>query len=180
MTDPEPIGKYLLRFGFNSFQLNSFQEGPTRKKILFSSTKNKFNVIFSRLIEYWNGTVINFSSQNATYFYQLIQHKSINFSFFPPIQLGRLDLHSFTKAKPIDNISVNDFFENCYKKISKKISLEGPIFTIANRKSFNYFRIYKKEDGLEFELEIKKTPLKSLPDLLFSDQIQQFEAESSY
>jgi hypothetical protein len=184
LTDPEPIAKYLLGFGFNSFQLNSFQEGTTRKEIIFSHTTNKFNVIFSRPIEYWNGTVISFSGQNATYFYQLIQHKSIHFSFFPTIQLGRLDLHYFRKAKPTDNISVNDFFENCYRKINQKkrrqISLEGPIFTIGNRKSSNYFRIYKKKDGLEFELEIKKTPLKSFQDLLFSAQIQQFEAESSY
>jgi hypothetical protein len=29
LTDPQPIAKYLLGFGFNSFQLNSFQEGST-------------------------------------------------------------------------------------------------------------------------------------------------------
>ena len=52
LIDPQPIAKYLLQFGFNLFQLNSFQEGPTRKKILCSHPKNKFNVIFSRPIEY--------------------------------------------------------------------------------------------------------------------------------
>ena len=172
LIDPQPIAKYLLEFGFNSFQLNSFQEGPTRKEILCNHPKNKFNVIFSRPIEYWNGTVISFSGQNATYFYQLIQQKSIDFSFFPIIQLGRLDLHYFRKSKLTDNISVNDFFESCYRKISQKkrrqISVQGPIFTIGNRRSSNFFRIYQKKDGLEFELEIKKTPLKSFQDLLFS------------
>ena len=63
LTDPQPIAKYLLVFGFNSFQLNSFQEGPTRKEILYSHPKNKFNVIFSRPIEYWNGIVISFSGE---------------------------------------------------------------------------------------------------------------------
>lgn len=183
LTDPEPIAKYLLGFGFNSFQLNK-QEGLPRMEILFKHPKNTFNVIFSRPIEYWNGIVISFSGQNATYFYQLIQQKSIDFSFFPPIQLGRLDLHYFRKAKLTDDISVNDFFESCYRKISQKkrrqISVQGPIFTIGNRKSSHYFRIYQKKDGLEFELEIKKTPLKFFQDLLFSGQIQQFESESSY
>jgi hypothetical protein len=168
LTDPEPIAKYLVGFSFNSFQF----------------PKTRFNVIFSRPIEYWNGTVISFSGQNATYFYQLIQQKSIDFSFFPPIQLGRLDLHYFRKAKLTDDISVNDFFESCYRKISQKkrkqISVQGPIFTIGNRKSSNFFRIYQKNDGLEFELEIKKTPLKSFQDLLFSRQVQQFESECSY
>jgi hypothetical protein len=181
LTDPQPTAKYLLLFGFNSFQ---FQEGSKRKEIIYSHPKNKFNVIFSRPIEYWNGTVISFSGQNATYFYQLIQQKSIDFSFFPTIQLGRLDLHYFRKAKITDNISVNDFFESCYRKICQKkrrqISVQGPILTIGNRKSSNFFRIYQKKDGLEFELEIKKTPLKSFQDLLFSGQIQQFESESSY
>jgi len=88
LTDLEPIAKYLLEFGFNSFQLNK-QEGLSRMVILFKHPKNRFHVIFSRPIEYWNGIVISFSS----YFYQLIQQKSINFSFFPPIQLGRLYLH---------------------------------------------------------------------------------------
>lgn len=62
-------------------------------------------------------------------------------------------------------------FESCYRKISQKkrrqISVQGPIFRIGNGKSSNFFRIYQKKDGLEFELEIKKTPLKSVQDLLF-------------
>jgi hypothetical protein len=106
LNDPEPIAKYLLGFSFNSFQLNK-QEGLTRMEILFKHPKNRFNVIFSRSIEYCNGTVISFSGRNATYFYHLIQHKSIDFSFFPQIQLGRLDLHYFRKAKLTDDISVN-------------------------------------------------------------------------
>ncbi len=95
-----------------------------------------------------------------------------------------MDLHYFRKSKLTDNISVHDFFESCYRKISQKkrrqISVQGPIFTIGNRRSSNFFRIYQKKDGLEFELEIKKTPLKSFQDLLFLRQIQQFESESSY
>lgn len=165
-------------------QLNLFQEGPTRTEILCNHLKNIFKVIFSRLIEYWNGTVISFFVENATYFYKLIQQKSINFSVFPSIHLGRLDLHYFRKAKPTDDISLNDFFESCSQKISQKkrrqISVQGPIFTIRNRKSSNYFRVYQKNNGLEFELEIKKTPLKSFQELLFSWQIQQFKAERSH
>jgi hypothetical protein len=68
-TNTESIAKYLSGFGFNSFQLNK-QEGLPRMEILFKHPKNRFNVIFSRPIEYWNGIVISFSGQNATYFYQ--------------------------------------------------------------------------------------------------------------
>ena len=33
LINPQPIAKYLLQFGLNSFQLNSFQKEPTRKEI---------------------------------------------------------------------------------------------------------------------------------------------------
>nr|YP_009518873.1 hypothetical protein [Boodleopsis pusilla]AYC64826.1 hypothetical protein [Boodleopsis pusilla] len=183
LENPEPIAKYLLGFGFNSFLLNSCQEVPPREEILYNDPKNKFKVTFSRPGEYWNGTIISFSGLNATYFYQLIQQKSIDFSFFPPILLGRLDLYYFRKTKPTDNISIKEFFESCYRKIRQKkhiqISVESLILTIGNRKSSKYFRIYKKKGGLRFELEIKKTSVKSFQDLLFSGQTQQFEAELS-
>jgi hypothetical protein len=51
-------------------------------------------------------------------------------------------LHPFRKTKLTDDISVNDFFESCSKKISQKkrrqISSQDPI--------------YQKKDGLKFEL----------------------------
>ena len=51
LIDPQPIAKYLLQFGFNSFQLNSFQEGLTRKEILCNHPKNK-HVILPKFIFY--------------------------------------------------------------------------------------------------------------------------------
>jgi DNA relaxase NicK len=47
--------------------------------------------------------------------------------------------------------------------------------TIGSRSSSNYYRVYQKNNGLEFELEIKNKVIKSFQDLLFSDRIEEFE-----
>ena len=115
---------------------------------------------------------------------QLIQQKSIHFSFFPTIQLdasiciilGRQNLRMTFLSMIFSKVGI----EKSVKKNVDKFLYKVPFSSIGNRKSSNFFRIYQKKDGLEFELEIKKTPLKSFQDLLFSEQIQQFESESSY
>ena len=46
---------------------------------------------------------------------------------------------------------------------------------IGSRQSSNYFRIYQKNDGVEFELEMKKKSIKLVEKLMFSGNIKKFE-----
>jgi hypothetical protein len=61
------------------------------------------------------------------------------------------------------------------RKAESNINRKGLLLTIGSRSSSNYYRVYQKNNGLEFELEIKNKVIKSFQDLLFSDQIQEFE-----
>ena len=52
---------------------------------------------------------------------------------------------------------------------------QGLILRIGSRQSSNYCRVYEKNNGLEFELKMKKEVLKSVQEFLFSDRIEEFE-----
>jgi hypothetical protein len=52
---------------------------------------------------------------------------------------------------------------------------KGLILRIGSRQSSNYCRVYQKNNGLEFELEMKKGMVKSVQEFLFSDRIEEFE-----
>jgi hypothetical protein len=79
---------------------------------------------------------------------------------------------------------VEDFMEqSCQKTYAKSkrrkaewnINRKGLLLTIGSRSSSNYYRVYQKNNGLEFELEIKNKVIKSFQDLLFYDRIEEFE-----
>jgi hypothetical protein len=70
--------------------------------------------------------------------------------------------------------------EKSVKKNVDKFRYKVPFLRSEIAKVLTFSAFIKKKDWLEFELEIKKTPLKFFQDLLFSGQIQQFESESSY
>jgi len=61
------------------------------------------------------------------------------------------------------------------RKSEWNINRKGLLLTIGSRSSSNYYRVYQKNNGLEFELEIKNKVIKSFQDLLFSDRIEEFE-----
>lgn len=51
----------------------------------------------------------------------------------------------------------------------------GHILRINDRKSSNYYRVYSKNNFLEFELEMKKDTLKSIQSIFFSNSFLEFE-----
>ena len=51
----------------------------------------------------------------------------------------------------------------------------GHILRINDRKSSNYYRVYSKNNFLEFELEMKKDTLKSIQSIFFSNSLIDFE-----
>ena len=79
--------------------------------------------------------------------------------------LGRIDLHYFRKSKITDQSDqLENFMEKCCQRIRakskrKKAKWEresnGLVLRIGNRSSSNYYRVYQKQNGLQFELELK-------------------------
>ena len=49
------------------------------------------------------------------------------------------------------------------------------VLRIGNRSSSNYYRVYQKQKGLQFELELKNQLVKSFQKFLIDDSFQQFE-----
>jgi len=99
--------------------------------------------------------------------------------------LGRIDLHYFRKSKITDqNQQVEHFMDKCCRRIRAKskrkkaewkMELNGLVLRIGNRSSSNYYRVYQKSNGLQFELELKKEIVKSFQKFLFDNSIQEFE-----
>nr|YP_010444327.1 hypothetical protein NQZ09_pgp092 [Fibrocapsa japonica]UTE95213.1 hypothetical protein FjapPt_p132 [Fibrocapsa japonica] len=63
------------------------------------------------------------------------------------------------------------------KKRKAKWGLElfGLVLRIANRSSCKYYHVYQKQNGLQFELELKNQLVKSFQKLLKHNSIEEFE-----
>ena len=190
LTDPKQIAKIALylskSFGFNSQIKENYEdhfedlisENQNRGKIAFIRFSSKFN-------PYWTGTTISFPGQNAAYLYTLIKKQKIDWNLFDlkNIKLGRFDLHFLRKLKTTDETDlVKTFMKESYeyaKSKGRKVELEdnkiGHILRINDRKSSNYYRVYSKNNLLEFELEMKKDVLKSIQSIFFSNSLIEFE-----
>jgi len=99
--------------------------------------------------------------------------------------LGRIDLHYFRKSKITDqNDQLENFMEKCCQRIRVKskrrkakwgLESYGLVLMIGNRSSSNYSRVYQKQNGLQFELELKNQLVKSFQKFLMDNSIQEFE-----
>ncbi len=61
------------------------------------------------------------------------------------------------------------------RHITLKDSLEGNILKVNRRNNALHYRVYEKDFGIRFELEIKHGQTKSVQDYLFSNYLDQFE-----
>ena len=187
-SDVKPIANYLFQnFGFNStFALGS----DGKQEILFSNSKNKFQVYFRayRYSDiYWDGIKIDFSGNNATQIYKIIQERKLDWNIFKlsKLSLSRFDLCYFHEIRLTNQKDQHEkLFKNAILKLVNRYkknnfnfdqSTKGYILRIGNRKSSNFYRIYQTKNGLRFELEIKKTSIKKVSNLLFCYDIQRFE-----
>ena len=193
LTDLEPIANYLSEsLGFNSTIVKNIN-GKWKSKSLNYDKLNKFQVSFRQydynpeFKSYWVGTKVYFSGNNAAHFYSYIKIHSLNLDIFDfqRTSLARFDINYFRELKTTNQTeSINIFMKKCCQKTYAKskrrkaesnINRKGLLLTIGSRSSSNYYRVYQKNNGLEFELEIKNKVIKSFQDLLFSDRIQEFE-----
>lgn len=185
LLDPDPIARYLLQFGFNS---NLKQTSSEKFEVLFHNSQNQYQVVFvPQSQKFWTGFTVSFSGKNATYFYDLLKNQKIDLAIFDFSQtnFGRLDICYFRKTKAIDQDKyLQSFLEESKKKYlslahTKYAKLDynskGFILRLGNRKSSNYYRVYQKNLGLQFELELKKAALKPFQQFFFEGRIQEFE-----
>lgn len=187
----ESIAKYLLeQFNFNS----TFAKGQNGiAKSWFYLPRNQHQVSF-RQSEYdpssksfWEGTIMHFSGTNAAQFYKIIQAQKLDWNILKlkNASLGRIDLHYFRESRVNDQSDqLENFMEKCCQRIRAKskrrkakwgLESNGLVLRIGNRSSFNYYRVYQKQNGLQFELEIKKQLVKPFQKFLMDDSSQQFE-----
>nr|WPV76511.1 hypothetical protein [Naviculales sp.] len=148
---------YLLKMGFNSIEQSRKLADPIQKQILGTS-ENKFHVTFDIDYPYWT---LQISKQSATFFYQLVQKKSIDWKMFSSGILSRFDLYYLRANKPDDKISNRDFMHECKQVLEySPRNLEtfktstGVTLYIGNRKTDHSSRLYIKkgeEDFLKFE-----------------------------
>ena len=191
----ESIAKYLFEtFNFNSTFARG-QNGITKSR--FYLPRNQNEVSF-RQLEYdpssksfWEGTIIHFSGKNAAKFYKIIQAQKLDWNILKlkNASLGRIDLHYFRESKITDqNQQVENFMEKSCRRIHAKskrrkanwgLESNGLVLRIGNRSSSNYYRVYQKSNGLQFELELKNQLVKSFQKLLFDNSIQKFEDKLS-
>ena len=190
LSNAEPIANYLFNFGFNSI-LKSNEK--TKGDILISDNRNYYSVTFVKSNydpvskSYWNGIIVRFSGTSGHYFYELIQKRLIDWNVFDlsSTRLGRLDLHFLKDVSDAESRKeLGLFMDNSCKKVKTKcrktyaeyfVRKKGLILDIGSRGSNHRLRVYEKKKYLEFELEIKKVTIQSYQELLFSENLEEFE-----
>lgn len=197
LTNVKSIAKiaiYLSRFGFNSDIKSS---SKANSEPVIAKMENEWKVLFICSVpkpgykNYWPGTTVSFSGSNASAFYNLIQTEVVDLNIFDlrNTNLGRFDIHYLREPKATDqNEQLEIFMDHCCKKIHAQSkqkhaswlkNKKGLILKIGSRQSSNYYRVYQKSNGIEFELEIKKKVAKSVQEFLFTNQFEEFEKKLS-
>ena len=146
---------------------------------------NKFQVSFRQheydpeIKSFWVGTKIYFSGNNATQFYKIIQQQKFDWDIFglQRTSLSRFDLNYLRELKTNEQSQdIEIFMEKCCHRIKTETKIGGGInMQIGSRKSPNFYRVYQKNYGLEFELELKYDVLIPFQQFLFSNRIYEFE-----
>ena len=196
-SDLKKLAAFLSERGFNSTltDLTEKKDKEWRTGQLITHPTNHFKVEFQQHSyqpqkkKFWDGTKINFTGENANYFYShTLHHYSEETSFWSVLSsvtnlkrvtLARLDLCFDRSNKENENDQTfRNFLEFCQSELLDKykrgvVKLErneqGFILTVGSRQSPKYFRVYQKETSTRFELEIKNKDqfLKSIQNLLF-------------
>ena len=176
----DPIANYLFKnLGINS-TIAKGSDGE--EKTLLYNNSNHFKVSFRQYTydpeskSFWVGTKINFSGNNANYFYSFIVKRQFDWNIFDLrfTSLSRIDLCYFKRIEvtnhkyPLEFFLKNSQFKTTKRIVSYNRGMQGSIIRVGSRKSANYYRIYQTKSGLRFELEIKKKPLQMASKFLFS------------
>ena len=198
------VARFLLHCGFNS-TLTEKKDQEWRTSQLMTHQTNHSKVEFQRHSyqpekgQFLTSTNINFTDENADYFYSYTLHeypKAISFWSklssvidLKKVTLTRLDLYfDRSNQKNENDQTFRKFIESCqsdlldtYKRSVVKLDRNerGFILTIGSRQSTKYFRVYQKKTSSRFKLEIQNRDqyLKSIQNLLFQNSRIPFEEQ---
>lgn len=182
----DKIASYFSKkLKFNS-SLKENKNDPI-KKLQFGHRK-KYHV----LIEiHWCKLLIKFSGTSAKQLYTLIKRNEVDWEIFEnySFSLSRFDLCHFRIHDCINNNknqSVDKFLVDSRSHVQTftttrhillKDEPKGKILKINRRSNGLHYRVYEKENGIRFELEIKRRQIKSVEDYFFQKKLGLFESE---
>ena len=162
-----------LGIGFHGFR-------KRYKVSIYQSTGSK---------NYWIGTTISFSGENADYFYKLVKTGKFDWSVLKlgqhNLSLGRIDL-CFSRPNDLSHKSrsFDAFLVDSRRQIqdhtnTKHIKLQdfpnGKMLKVNRRNNSRHYRVYQKDETVRFELELKHHQTKLVQDYLFENQLDIFE-----
>ena len=160
--------KFNFYFKYNQKIKSQHFDFKQEYNFLIEKYDSKFN---------WSGILIKFSGNNAKQFYKLLKRNKVNWNIFKnySVSLNRFDLCYFRRNQ-FSQTSFDEFLLEARKQIqtstntrhiSLKDSPDGKILKVNRRSNALHYRVYQKNDGVQFELEIKKRKTKSVHSFLF-------------
>jgi hypothetical protein len=199
--DLKKVAKVLCELGFNSILAEKIdQKWETIE--LYTQPTNHCKVEFHQHLyepknkKFWVGTKINFTGENANYFYLHTHREGSQFwstlssvTNLKKVNLTRLDLcFDRSNTENENDETFGKFLQSCqsdllakYKRGVVKLVRDDKGFklTVGSRQSTKYFRVYKKKTGTRFELEIKNKDqyLKSVQNSFFQNFRLAFEEQ---
>lgn len=130
-----------------------------------------------------------FSGKNASYFYELIKTKKINWSLLKfdqhTLSLNRIDL-CFSRFNCFNHTTnlFDEFLVNSRSQIQNRMNTrhirlqdfpDGKMLKVNRRNNSVHYRIYQKDQRVRFEIELKHRQTKLVQDYLFQNQFAVFE-----
>lgn len=173
----EKIVNYLFEIGFNCYYEFGKLAHP-QKEVIKEAPENKFEVLFIKNGDYWDGTLLHFSGKNAAHFYKSVREKKIDFQIFSSGILSRFDLH-YNLETFINSENLDSFFQDCQSSLQLNVGYEknkrGQILKIGSRRSNRYSRVYSLNNQLRFEHEMKGRFIQGYSQLLMEEDLEGFE-----
>lgn len=153
--------------------------------------KNKYKMYIREFNKYKQcSTQLIFSGPNAAHLYSLLKDGSLDLKCLKikGLYLSRLDIcHTRNNELTDTNEGFDLFLLQCRKEIlqnttTKNIKLEddatrGKILKVNKRSNSQYYRIYQTETTTRFELELKSRNVLHIGQLLFKNDLQEFEIQ---
>ena len=169
----EPIANCLFKLLQFNLTIIKKINGKWKSKSSNSARQKQFKV-FLKQHEYnpetkssWVGTKIDFSGKNDIQIYKAMRAQKFDWNILKlkNASLGRIYIYYFRQSEVTDQeYQIEHFMEKSYHRIRDKSKrkkahwnreLNALVLRIDNRSSFNYYRVYQKHNGLQFELELK-------------------------
>lgn len=175
---------FFYQHGFNIF----VSKGNTRNYIEPILRNQDIKDLIIIRLNYYNRTIIEIPGKYGHKFYKILKSRNLNLKkWLPNPFLTRIDIcfdlqYKFINETALDNflLEARDFILKAPKQRSTKLINEPAnstlILGINKRSNPRYFRIYRRQNKIRFELELKKAAAKSIQNSLLDGEFEVFES----